>query len=114
MHSDPFPTPEPLYGAKEVVTPKTRVVRFADGYEHRVGFGLREHQTPRVFNYKFRNQSGIINTMVTFLKERGRDKLSFRLFTNDNGIFVCERFTTTHVANNVLELQADFREVFEP
>lgn len=114
MHPNTFPSPEPLYGAKEVVTPKTRVVRFADGYEHRVGFGLSEHQTPRVFNYKFRNESGIINTMVTFLKQRGADKHSFELFANDDGLFVCERFTTTHVAHNILELQADFREVFEP
>ena len=114
MHPNPFPSPEPLYGAKEVVTPKTRVVRFADGYEHRIGFGLSEHQTPRVFNYKFRNQGTLINTMVNFLKERGADKDSFELLANDHGVFVCEKFTTTRVGHDIFELQAEFREVFEP
>ena len=35
-----FPSITPTYGQQKRSAPKTRTVRFADGYEHRILFGL--------------------------------------------------------------------------
>ena len=42
-----FPSIKPTYGQRKKSSPKTRTVRFADGYEHRLLFGLAEHQNPK-------------------------------------------------------------------
>ena len=42
-----FPSITPTYGQQKRSAPNTRTVRFADGYEHRILFGLAAHQNPR-------------------------------------------------------------------
>ena len=42
-----FPSITPTYGQQKRSAPNTRTVRFADGYEHRILFGLAQHQNPR-------------------------------------------------------------------
>ena len=45
-----FPsTPEPSYGLTKNSAPITRVVKFADGYEHRIQLGLSEHKNPKIY-----------------------------------------------------------------
>ena len=48
-----FPSITPKYGQQKRSQPITTTVRFADGYEHRIKFGLAEHQNPKVFNFTF-------------------------------------------------------------
>ena len=48
-----FPSITPKYGQQKRSAPKTRTVRFADGYEHRILFGLAQHQNPKIFNFTF-------------------------------------------------------------
>ena len=43
-----FPSIKPTYGQQKRSAPLTRTVRFADGFEHRILFGLAEHQNPKV------------------------------------------------------------------
>ena len=43
-----FPSIEASYGVTKRSAPNTRVIRFADGYEHRIQFGLSEHQNGNV------------------------------------------------------------------
>ena len=43
-----FPSIEPSYGLRKTSQPKTRIIQFADGYEHRILFGLAAHQNPEV------------------------------------------------------------------
>ena len=73
-----FPDIEPSFSVKKEQAPITRVVRFADGYEHRLGFGLPNNQNPRKYNLKWIN---IIeeesDTIDYFLQERAFDKASF-------------------------------------
>ena len=45
-----FPSIKPKYGQQKKSAPKTRTIRFADGYEHRLLFGLAQHQNPKIFN----------------------------------------------------------------
>ena len=42
-----FPSITPTYGVQKRSAPNTRTVRFADGYEHRILFGLAQHQNPK-------------------------------------------------------------------
>ena len=49
-----FPSFTPTYvGFSKKSAPVKRLVRFADGYEHRVLFGLASHQNPKLFNVQF-------------------------------------------------------------
>ena len=48
-----FPSIKPTYGQRKKSRPRTRTVRFADGYEHRLLFGL--NQNPKVFNLTWKN-----------------------------------------------------------
>ena len=48
-----FPSIKPTYGQQKTSAPLTRTVRFADGYEHRILFGLAQHQNPKVFQLTF-------------------------------------------------------------
>ena len=44
-----FPSsPEPSYGLTKNSAPITRVVKFSDGYEHRIQLGLSEHKNPKI------------------------------------------------------------------
>ena len=46
-----FPSsPQPSYGLSKKSAPLTRTVRFADGYEHRILFGLAQNQNPKIYN----------------------------------------------------------------
>ena len=48
-----FPSIKPIYGQQKRSSPNTRTIRFADGYEHRLLFGLAQHQNPKVFQFTF-------------------------------------------------------------
>ena len=43
-----FPDIKPSYGTRKKNAPVSRTVRFADGYEHRIIFGLAQNQNPKV------------------------------------------------------------------
>ena len=73
-----FPDIEPSYSVKKTQKPKTRVVRFADGYEHRLSMGLPSHQNPRQYNLNWKNiTEDQANTIDYFLQERAFDKATF-------------------------------------
>ena len=48
-----FPSIKPTYGQQKRSAPNTRTISFADGYEHRILFGLAEHQNPKIYNFTF-------------------------------------------------------------
>ena len=48
-----FPSITPTYGVQKRSAPNTRTVKFADGYEHRILFGLAQHQNPKIFTFTF-------------------------------------------------------------
>ena len=121
-----FPSIAPTYGVQKRSAPNTRTVRFADGYEHRILFGLREHQNPKIFNLTFEvsesdnfNSTGIssADTIENFLDARANDTTSFD-FTppgeSSSSKFVCENWNKSIPYLNRAKIQATFREVFEP
>ena len=111
-----FPSITPTYGQQKKSAPKTRVVRFADGYEHRILFGLVEHQNPKVFTFTFNVSETDADTIETFLDARAATE-SFD-FTPpgeaSSSKFVCEGWSKSIPYLNRATIQATFREVFEP
>ena len=112
-----FPSITPRYGQQKRSAPNTRVVRFADGFEHRILFGLAQHQNPKVFNFTFEVSETDADTIETFLDARANDSDSFT-FTppgeSSSSEFVCEGWSKSIPYNNRATIQATFRQVFEP
>ena len=72
-----FPSIKPTYGQTKRSAPNTRTIRFADGFEHRILFGLAEHQNPKVYNFTFNVSETDADTIETFLDARANDSDSF-------------------------------------
>ena len=112
-----FPDIKPTYGQRKKSRPLTRTVRFADGYEHRLLFGLAQHQNPKEFSFTFDVSETDADTIETFLDARAVDSASFD-FTPpgeaSSSKFVCESWSKSIPYNNRASIQATFREVFEP
>ncbi len=116
-----FPSIKPTYGQQKSSAPLTRTVRFADGYEHRILFGLAQNQNPKVFNFTYNVSETEANTIETFLDNRANDTTSFDFPTDylpgeiaSNFRFVCEQWTKSIPYKNRATIQATFRQVFEP
>jgi len=112
-----FPSITPKYGQQKRSAPNTRTVRFADGYEHRILFGIAEHQNPKIFNFTFEVSETDADTIETFLDARALDRASFDYQPPGEPSsykFVCERWSKSIPYLNRATIQATFREVFEP
>ena len=107
----------PTYGQQKRSAPNTRIVRFADGYEHRILFGLAEHQNPKIFNFTFNVSQADAVKIEDFFDARANDSTSFN-FTPpgeaSSSKFVCESWSKSIPFLNRATIQATFREVFEP
>ena len=112
-----FPSIKPKYGQQKRSAPLTRTIRFADGYEHRLLFGLAQHQNPKLFNLTFEVSETDADTIETVLDTRSNDSDSFT-FTppgeSSSSEFVCESWSKSIPYNNRATIQATFRQVFEP
>ena len=112
-----FPSIKPVYGQQKRSAPLTRTVRFADGFEHRILFGLAEHQNPKIYNFTFNVSETDADTIETFLDARALDSDSFDFTAPGESAsqkFVCEAWSKSIPYNNRATIQATFREVFEP
>ena len=112
-----FPSITPIYGQQKKSAPLTRVVRFADGYEHRIVFGLAQHQNPKVYNFTFEVSETQADEIETFLDARANDSASFDFTAPGEGgaqKFVCETWSKSIPYKNRATIQVTFREVFEP
>jgi len=112
-----FPSIDPTYGQRKKSKPNTRVIRFADGYEHRLLFGLAQHQNPKEYSFTFEVTESQADIIETFLDARANDSDSFT-FTppgeSSSSEFVCENWTKSIPYLNRATIQATFRQVFEP
>ena len=112
-----FPSIDPTYGQRKKSKPNTRVIRFADGYEHRLLFGLAQHQNPKEYSFTFEVTESQADIIETFLDARANDSDSFT-FTppgeSSSSEFVCENWTKSIPYFNRTTIQATFRQVFEP
>ena len=98
-----FPSIKPTYGIRKRSRPLTRTIRFADGYEHRLLFGLAQHQNPKEFSLTYEVSETDADTIETFLDARANDSDSFDFAegflpeeTASNFKFVCDLFSCGH------------------
>ena len=81
-----FPSFTPTYvGFSKKSAPTKRLVRFADGYEHRVLFGLASHQNPKVFTVQFNESEQDADVIEAFLDSRANDQESFTFTPTGEG-----------------------------
>ena len=113
-----FPSIQPTYGQQKRSAPKTRIVRFADGYEHRILFGLAEHQNPKTFNFTFEVSETEADTIENFLDARASEtngSFDFQPPGEASSFkFVCESWSKSIPYLNRATVQVTFRQVFEP
>ena len=116
-----FPLIKPTYGQQKRSAPLTRTVRFADGYEHRITFGLAQHQNPKVFQFKYEVSETEADQIEEFLDARANDNSSFDVpvdyLPGEDSTkfkFVCESWSKSIPFRNRATIQATFRQVFEP
>ena len=61
----------PNYGIQITQRPVKKTLRYADGYEHRLNFGVAAHQNPRFVTLQFNDITETeSDTLITFLKAR--------------------------------------------
>ena len=116
-----FPSIKPIYGQQKRSAPLTRTVRFADGYEHRILFGLAQHQNPKVFNFTYEVSETEADLIETFLDARANDNDSFDIHVaylpgeySTKFKFVCATWSKSIPFRNRATIQVTFRQVFEP
>tara|TARA_Y100000004_G_scaffold18890_1_gene19442 strand:- start:314 stop:655 length:342 start_codon:yes stop_codon:yes gene_type:complete len=110
-----FPDFDPAPGMTKSSAPATKKVQFGDGYESRILFGL--NQNPKTYNLTFRVSESESDTIETFLDARAADSASFTYTPpgeSSASSFVCESWTKTINFVGRAEIQATFRQVFEP
>ena len=110
-----FPDFDPAPGMTKSSAPATRKVQFGDGYESRLLFGL--NQNPKTYSFTFRVSEEESDTIEAFLDARAADSASFTYTPpgeSSSSNFVCESWTKTIPFIDRAEIQATFRQVFEP
>jgi phage-related protein len=101
----------PSYSAVESSKPATRIVRFSDGYEQRLSFGLKTDF--KTWQLRFDNRSDDEAEQIKGFLEARRGVDAFT-WTNPYGgaaFYVCEEWSVEHAGCNLNNIQATFREV---
>jgi len=82
-----FPSITPTYsGFTKRSNPVKRIVRFVDGYEHRILFGLAAHQNPKIYTLQFNVTETESDVIEAFLDSRANDQASFTFTPPGEGI----------------------------
>jgi len=106
----------PDFGASKKSDPITRIVKFGDGYEQRLTFGL--NQNPKRWDLAWTATSNSdADAIEAFFDARAADSASFDWTPLDESTsykWVCESWTRVHQYANINEIKATFRQVFEP
>jgi len=107
----------PDYGFKKSSAPRVRTVRFGDGYEQRVGFGL--HRNPKQYSLSWSNRSEAdIDAMEKFFDNRADNNLeSFNWNAPGEpsaSRYICRQWDKTIPYSGRATLTATFEEVYEP
>jgi phage-related protein len=104
----------PSFSADLSEAPTVRTVKFGDGYEQRLAYGLNTQ--PKTWQLQFSNRDDTErDNILTFLRARGATE-SFDWTDPNNyaGKWVCSEWQTSQVSCNFNNITATFRQVFEP
>ena len=82
-----FPSINPTYaGFSKRSNPNKRLIRFMDGYEHRILFGLASHQNPKIYSLIFDVTETESDVIEAFLDSRANDQASFTFTPPAEGV----------------------------
>ncbi len=82
-----FPSIDPTYaGFSKRSNPNKRLIRFMDGYEHRILFGLASHQNPKIYSLIFDVTETESDVIEAFLDSRANDQASFTFTPPAEGV----------------------------
>ena len=103
----------PSYGASQSTQPTVRTVKYGDGYEQRLRYGLRT--IFETWNLTFEN---VTNTergeIITFLTARaGADAFNWITPEGSAKVFVCESYGVSAENKGRFTIDASFREVID-
>lgn len=110
-----FPSIAPTFSAVKNSQPKIRTVKFGDGYEQRIKFGL--NQNPKEWSLTFMVKTANASSIETFLDARADDGQSFDWTPPDSttsGKWFCDQWSKEMLSNSFFRITATFRQVFEP
>jgi phage-related protein len=110
-----FPSYDPVYSALKSSSPVTRMVKFGDGYEHRLRFGL--NQNPKVWSLTFDLLDDDADIVEAFLDARADDSASFDWIPPGDTTsykWVCDEWSREIYHFERSKIKVTFREVFEP
>ena len=111
-----FPSIDPSYGAQKKSEPTVRTVQYGDGYQARLTMGL--NQNPKEWTLEWKNiTESEADTIEAFLDARADDNAAFDWSPPDDSEtykWICPSWSKTLPYSNLANIQATFREVFEP
>jgi len=103
----------PSYGAQESSQPSVRAIKFGDGYEQRLAYGLNTDL--KTWNLEFGNVSTAEKDQITGFLEARQGTQNFNWTTPNNvvGSFVCQEWTVTSTGPSRWTISTVFREVVD-
>lgn len=110
-----FPSIDPSYSILKSSEPKIRRVKFGDGYEQRIKWGL--HNNPKTWQLGFDVNTTEADEIEAFLDARAEDGTSFE-WTPPGEVsaskWVCFRWSRDYVGPGFCRINLSFEQVFEP
>lgn len=110
-----FPSINPTYGSQKTSRPTNRVVKFGDGYEQILRFGL--NQNPKTWNLTWEVTETNADTIEAFLDARAEDGDAFDWTPPDSATsykWRCDEWSKSIPYVNRATITATFRQVYEP
>ena len=109
-----FPAITPTYGAQKTSAPAVRTVRFGDGYEQRLTFGV--NQNPKQWDLTWNVSETDADTIETFLDARaGQENFDWTPPGEASSYkWICSQWNKSIPYLNRATITATFRQVFEP
>jgi phage-related protein len=103
----------PSFPAAQNSQPTVRTVKFGDGYEQRLRYGLRTDL--KQWDLVFENRTDTERDQIlTFLSARGGvEQFNWTTPHGETRAFVCESWNSEHSACNLNNISAKFREVID-
>ena len=103
----------PSYPATQQSEPNVRTVKFGDGYEQRLRYGLRTDFKVWNLTFVYRSDSER-NEIINFLSARGgAEQFNWTTPHGETRAFVCSSWTSEHNNCNLNTINATFREVID-
>lgn len=106
----------PDFGAQKKSEPSVRTVKFGDGYEQRLRFGL--NQNPKTWDLRWTaTDNTTADAIEAFFDARASDGDPFDWTPLDSATsykFVCESWNREYQYADINIITATFRQVYEP